>query len=140
MQDEVAIQQTLNRYSEAASRRDWAQVLSTFTADATWEIPSLNAIFQGHDVMQKVMGEFVGQMSYFVQLNSPAVIAIDGDTATARSMIRECGKFADRDEALEIVGRYEDELIRTAQGWKFTRRVFHALGKHTFALLPAERG
>jgi hypothetical protein len=48
----------------------------------------------------------------------------------------ECGKFADRDEALEVFGRYSDELIRTAEGWRFTRRVFHAIGQHRFALLP----
>jgi hypothetical protein len=136
MHDEFAIQQTLNTYSEGASRGDWPQVLSTFTADASWEIPGLKARYQNHAVIQQVMSAFVGQMAYFVQVASPAVIAITGDKATARSIIRECGKFADRDEALEVLGRYEDELIRTPQGWKFTRRVFHALGKHTFALLP----
>lgn len=82
------------------------------------------------------MASFVGQMAYFVQINSPAIITVDGDKATARSGIRECGKFSDRDEALEVLGRYEDELVRTATGWKFTRRAFYAAGKHLFALLP----
>ena len=137
MHDEIAIQQTLNTYSEAASRRDWATLLSTFTADAVWEIPAFNARYQDHAVIQKAMSAFVDQMAYFVQINAPAVIRVAGDTATARSIIRECGKFADRDEALEILGRYEDELRRMPDGWKFTRRVFHALGKHTFKLQPA---
>ena len=33
MTDEVAIQQTLNRYTEAASRADWKVVVSTFMPD-----------------------------------------------------------------------------------------------------------
>ncbi len=136
MLDEVAIQQTLNRYSEGASRADWQQVMSTFTPDATWEIPALNARYQDHAVIQKVMSAFVGQMAYFVQINAPAIISVSGDKATARSIIRECGKFADRDEALEILGRYSDDLIRTAAGWKFTRRVFEPMGQHRFTLLP----
>jgi ketosteroid isomerase-like protein len=136
MLDEIAIQQTLNTYSEGASRADWNQVLSTFTPECLWEIPSFKARFQGHAVIQKAMAGFVQQMAYFVQTNSPAIITVEGDKATARSIIRECGKFSDRNEALEILGRYEDELVRTAEGWKFTRRAFHAVGKYTFALLP----
>ncbi len=136
MSDEIAIQQTLNRYSEAASRADWHQVLSTFTVDATWEIADSGARYQDHSVIQRVMAAFVGQMAYFVQINSPAIITVEGDEAVASSLIRECGKFADRDEALEVFGRYADELVRTAQGWKFTRRVFHALGHHRFTVLP----
>ena len=138
MLDEIAIQQTLNRYTEGACRRDWEQVMSTFTPDGTWEIPGLGARYDDHAVIRNVMASFVGQMAYFVQINSPAVISVTGDKATAHSIIRECGKFADRDEALEILGRYKDELIRTADGWKFTRRVFYAFGQHRFPLLPAQ--
>ena len=137
MLDEIAIQQTLNQYTEGASRADWDQVMATFTPDGIWEIPALKARYQDHAVIRKVMAAFVGQMAYFVQINAPAIIAVSGDKATARSVIRECGKFADRDEALEVLGRYEDELVRTSGGWKFTRRTFYAAGKHTFALLPS---
>lgn len=137
MLDEVAIQQTLNRYTEGACRADWDQVLATFAPGCTWEIPGLGARYQDPAEIRQVMAAFVGRMAYFVQLNTPAVIAVDGDRATAVSIIRECGKFADRDVALEILGRYDDDLIRTPTGWKFTRRVFRAFGQHTFALQPA---
>jgi ketosteroid isomerase-like protein len=136
MLDEIAIQQTLNRYSEGASRGDWQQLMSTFTPDGIWEIPAMNARYQDHAMIQQVMSAFVGQMAYFVQINAPAIIIVQGDQATARSIIRECGKFSDRDEALEVFGRYEDELVRTADGWKFSRRVFHPMGRHAFALKP----
>lgn len=134
MIDEIAIQQTMNRYSEGASRADWEQVMSTFTPDGVWEIPAFKARYQDHAVIQKVMADFLEPMAWFVQINSPAVITVDGDKATARSVIRECGRFRDRDEALEVFGRYEDELVRTSEGWKFSRRSFHAAGKHTYAL------
>jgi ketosteroid isomerase-like protein len=138
MIDEIAVQQTINRYSDGASRRDWERVLSTFTSDATWEIPTFGVVFREHGVIRDAMAGFVAQMAYWVQVNAPALITVNGDRANARSTIRECGKFADRDEALEVLGYYEDELKRTEQGWKFTRRVFHALGQHRFALLKTE--
>jgi ketosteroid isomerase-like protein len=139
MIDEVAIQQTINTYTVAASRADWPQLLSTFTADGIWEVPARGMRLQGQAAIQPAMAGFVAQMAYFVQVNAPAVIKVDGETATARSVIRECGKFADRDEALEVLGIYEDELVRTAQGWKFARRVFRSAGLHTFPLSPKAR-
>jgi hypothetical protein len=62
---------------------------------------------------------------------------VEGDTATARSVIRECGKFSGRDEALEVLGLYADVLVRTADGWKFAERVFEIRGMHSFPLSPA---
>jgi ketosteroid isomerase-like protein len=134
--DEFAIQQTINAYTEGASRADWPQVMSTFLPDAVWAVPSRNRELQGHDVIQPAMAGFIEQMAYFVQLNTPALIQVDGDRARARSVIREHGRFKDRDEALEVLGIYEDELVRTAQGWKFARRTFHSLGSHTWPLNP----
>jgi hypothetical protein len=137
MIDEIAIQQTINTYTDGASRRDWDQLLSTFAPGGVWEIPGLKARYDNPTAMLQVMTAFVERMAYFVQINSPAVISVQGDKATARCMIRECGKFADRDEALEILGRYDDELIRTDKGWKFARRAFYAFGQQRFPLLPS---
>lgn len=134
MSDIEAIQQVLNRYSEGSGRADWDQVLGTFTADGIWEVPGVGT-FKGRAEMQPVMAGFVGQMDYFLQLNTPAVIEVDGDQATAACVIRECGKFKGRDEALEVLGFYRDELVRTADGWKFARRTWKAAGLHRFPLL-----
>lgn len=140
MIDEVAIQQVLNRYTEGCTRRDWDQVAETFAEDGIWDVPAQGISLQGWAAMQPAMAGFVEQMDYFIQLNSPAVIEVSGDSATARSVIRECGKFTGRDEALEVMGTYSDELVRTATGWKFARRTFRALGVHRFALAGAGLG
>jgi hypothetical protein len=131
-----AIQQTLNRYSDGCTRRDWDQVEGTFMSEGIWEVPSLGTFHRGWAAIQPAMAGFVGQLEYFVQINSPAIITVTGDTARARSTIREGGKFAGRDEALEVMGTYEDELLHTAEGWKFVRRTFRGLGVHKFALCP----
>jgi ketosteroid isomerase-like protein len=135
MFDEVAIQQTINRYTEGASRADWAQVMSTFLPDGIWEVPGLGMHLQGHGPIQAAMAAFVAQMAYWVQIASPAVIELEGDLARARSAIRECGRYIGREVALEVLGFYSDVLVRTPQGWKFERRTFQGLGQHTFSLL-----
>jgi len=135
MNDHEAIQQLLNLYTEGSCRADRDQVLGTFTGDGVWDVPGIGR-FTGRAEIEPVMAAFVAQMDYFIQLNTPAIITVAGDGATARSVIRECGKFKGRDEALEVLGFYSDDLVRTARGWKFSRRNFKSAGMHRFALLP----
>jgi ketosteroid isomerase-like protein len=137
MNDEYAIQQTINRYSVGASRGDWDQVVATFTPDGVWEVPVHSVKFEGREAIRGGLKHFAGPMDYIVQSNSPGVIEVRGDTATADSVIRECGKFTGQDAALEILGHYRDTLVRTAEGWRFTKRVFELQGMHTFPLAPA---
>ena len=137
MSQEFSIQQTINRYSEGASRGDWDQVLSTYVPDGVWEIPYFGAKFEGHDAIRDALKHFTGPMDYIVQINAPALIEVREHTATARSVIRECGKFTGQNEALEVLGFYADTLLRTPDGWKFNRRVFEVRGMHRFPLTPA---
>jgi ketosteroid isomerase-like protein len=138
MTDEFLIQETLNTYSQAASRGDWDRVMTTFTPTAVWEIPHLKARFEGHEALRGALTHLASVMEYVLQLNTPALIKVDGDTATASSGIRECGKFTGRDVAFEFLGIYVDDLVRTADGWKFTRRVFDHIGTNNYPLLPAQ--
>lgn len=137
MNEEFLVQGTLNRYSEAASRADWDEVLSTYLPDGVWEIPVFNTKFEGRNGIREGLMRFAGPMDYIVQLNSPALITVDGENAAARSVIRECGKYTGRDEALEVLGFYADTLVRMPEGWKFARRIFELRGMHNFPLLPA---
>jgi uncharacterized protein (TIGR02246 family) len=134
MSDHEAIQQVINRYTDGCNCQDWPQVMATFADDGIWEVQG-NEI-QGHAAIQPAMAAFLTQMDYFTQTSSASVIEIAGDRATARTTIRECGKFKGRDEALEVLGYYADELIKVSAGWVFARRKFTSFGLHRFPLLP----
>lgn len=134
MNDTEAILDVIYRYTDGCNRQDWPQVMATFTEDGVWEAAG-NAV-QGHAAIQSAMSGFLSMMDYLTQSASAPVIEVSGDRATARITIRECGKFAGRDEALEVLGYYADDLVRTAEGWKFARRTFNSFGLHRFALLP----
>lgn len=136
MYDQLEIQQLHNRYTDGCSRADWNQVMATFTLDGIWEIHPHGAVYQGHAQLLQAMSGFVTRFDYFVQINSPAVIAVDENTATSRCVIRECGKLVGLDRVVDVVGFYSDKLIRTADGWKFTRRSFTSAGVHFLALQP----
>jgi ketosteroid isomerase-like protein len=136
MTDEYAIQHNISLYTEGASRGDWDQAVATFLPDGIWEIPAMSLKFEGHDAIRSAFINLTGAMDYIVQLNTPAIIKVSGDTATARCVIREVGKYKGRDEALEVLGFYADKLVRKPDGWKFAHRICEVRATHNFPLSP----
>ena len=134
-EDQAAIQRVINTYSQYASKGDWDRVLPMFLTEAVWEIPHLGMKLEGRDTIAATLTMFKGTMDYVLQLNSPALIEVDGDSARATSGIRESGKSAGKDEAFDYFGIYADTFTRTADGWKFRTRVFEGIGSQTYALL-----
>jgi hypothetical protein len=132
MNDEFAVQQTLNTYSVNASLGKLEEMVATFAPDGVWEIPGIGARFEGREAILAGAQAIMGAIEYMVQLNSPAVIKVDGDTATAECVIRECGKYAGRQTSLEVLGLYSDRLVRTPEGWRFAQRTFTVRGMHDF--------
>ena len=54
------------------------------------------------------------------------VIDVDGDTATAKSTWGFVTRSETDTPVLLMLGTYYDELRRTADGWKFSRRVAYS--------------
>ena len=75
---------------------------------------------------------------FLVQMNAPAIITVDGDSASARSLIRECAKFRGQPGIIDVVGQFNDELRRTPDGWRFAHRTFSIFGTHLSAETRAE--
>ena len=138
MIDKLEIQETISLYHEGGSTSDWDQVMATFLPDGIWEVPALRILSQGHAAIRETMSALMAPIEYLVQINAPAIIAVDGDSATARSLIRECAKFRGQAGVIDVVGQFNDELRRTPGGWRFAHRTFTILGTHMSAETPAE--
>jgi hypothetical protein len=135
MDDERAIQHLLTTYSQTASVADWDGAVGTYLPDGLWEIPHLSLAFEGQAAIRHALESFFEQMDYVIQMNAPALIEVNGHTATARAAIRECGKSAGKAEGFEYLGFYQDDLVKTANGWRFKTRVFEGLGTNVFGLI-----
>ncbi|MET0902934.1 MAG: nuclear transport factor 2 family protein [Acidimicrobiales bacterium] len=128
MLDKLEIQETISLYHEGGSKTDWDQVMATFLPDGIWEVPALRIRSQGHAAIREAMTALMEPIEYLVQINAPAIISVDGDSASARSLIRECAKLRGRAGLIDVVGQFNDELQRTPDGWRFARRTFTILG------------
>lgn len=136
MTDEEAIQQVLNAYSFNASTGNLEAMVDTYAPDGVWEVPGIGLALTGKDAILAASQGITTTLEYMVQMNSPATIAVNGDRATAQSIIRECGKYAGKQLNLEVLGLYEDELVRLPEGWRFARRTFTTRGMHDYTTAP----
>jgi hypothetical protein len=118
--DLLAIRMLADRYSEAANRMDARGMAAVYAEDA--ELVSFEHSFKGRATIEKVFGETISLMDLMNQVCSGAVIEIMGDRATARWTVTEFAKRKALDKLELFLGDYEDELVRTPEGWLFSRR------------------
>jgi ketosteroid isomerase-like protein len=62
-------------------------------------------------------------VEFLVQNTHPGIIQLDGDTATGRAYMSEVIRLLDGTSELNYA-IYHDRYQRTADGWKFTERVY----------------
>lgn len=126
--DYIAIKRVLDLYMSALDRQDLKDMCLCFTDDADLHYHAdLDDASKGdHRVGgQSFAGEPFGRLAKLGSTNhtmSNSVIKIDGDHATADSRgftylyNKEAGQVSMR------AVRYLDELLRTGDGWRITRR------------------
>jgi hypothetical protein len=125
--DRIEIEDTLLAYSTALDvpGRRWDLWYRAFTEDAVLEYPTLGPKSPAELKEIFTLNDATRLTTQHLILN--VVIELDGDTATARS---ECDYAAvNRGEtaATNTLRRsglwFDDTLVRTADGWRITKRV-----------------
>jgi SnoaL-like domain len=131
--DRLAIQDLINRYSDAVTRADWNQCESAFAADAKWESP-LGLRFESRAAFLEILRQTTSN-DLLIQTPHSSVVTLTGaDQAKATTTIHELTRgVAPADSSLgeagaqinvEQYGIYYDDVARIDGAWKFTRRVF----------------
>jgi ketosteroid isomerase-like protein len=123
----AAIREVLGAYSGAASRLDVESFCRLFIEDA--EIYGVVEMFnrpgplKGHEQIKGFFGTSFNNLDWLVQLNNITDVVIDpgGGTATASVGLVEMAKRKSAPQIM-LVGRYDDRLKSTAEGWRFTQR------------------
>jgi len=129
LEDRLAISDLFVRYTTALDRGDVATVVDCFTGDAALESPVIGVI-AGHEAIRGFAGRFAalragGTQFRHMVTNIAAEIEAGGDRARASAyllvLITQDGKSRPLPP-----GRYECEVIKEGDSWRFRRRVvFH---------------
>jgi len=126
--DELEIRSLVNRYADAASRRDSSGVASTFTDDGEWHAPELGR-HKGRDAMLAFFTSMLDGWNVFLQGLMSGVVVLDAsnpDRATGRWFVQEVGQRCEGTN-LTIAGVYHDEYRRESGVWLIARRRYDPL-------------
>ena len=122
--DRQEVGEVLCRYAHALDAEDWASMREdVFVADAVVNFPELEPLVGIDAIVGLISGMVVG-LDATQHLVGTTVVAVDGDSATARGYVRaqHFAAGAPGGDEFTVVGTYEDELRRTPGGWRIARR------------------
>ncbi len=127
--DRLELQHLLISYSEAIDRREFDELDDIFTADAYIDYRDTGGIDGRYPQIKAWLAETLP--AYFERnahmLGLPA-IKLAGDQATARTfcfnpMMLKGDKPGQKPAVMQVGVWYDDEFVRTAAGWRLSRRV-----------------
>lgn len=120
------VREHLEGYSGAAARLDIDEYLTFFTDDAVMhgilEMFGQTGPLVGKEALRGFFGQAFAGLEWLVQLNSITNINIgdDGESATTSLGVQE--RAGGENGSIIMLGRYDDKLVLTDDGWKFTER------------------
>ena len=123
--DREAIRTLLAEYCFLLDDHHLQAFAQLFTQDGVWS--SRNGEAQGPDAIEALLQRLVpapGPGTTRRHFTTNSVIDLRGDRADVRSYFQVIRDSA-QGPAIAVAGRYEDDVIRTASGWRFARRVLH---------------
>jgi hypothetical protein len=124
--DKAQITEVLVRYATGIDSKNWALFRSCWTDEVDLDYGDLGT-FTDPDDFTELFARVHDPMGNTYHRLSNFVIAVDesGDNATARTYVHAVLMVAPGDNApwVDVIGHYDDELVRCADGWRIRRRV-----------------
>jgi hypothetical protein len=121
--DRLEIQQLLVDYSTAIDQRRFDDLDQVFTPDAYIDYTAMGGIDGRFPEVKKWLSEVLPNFPAYYHLVGNFDIKVSGDTATSRIICFNPMKLGDDGQILFCGLWYDDEFIRTGDGWRMTRRV-----------------
>jgi ketosteroid isomerase-like protein len=132
MTDSDEVRRTLHTYCRLLDERDLDTLLrEVYTADAV-DDRRRGEPLRGPDQIKGYFARSFERIAATVHMISNADVTIDGDRASAYSRVTAYhwlfGGDPVRPADFVLLGSYDDELVRTPDGWRIARRTVGALG------------
>jgi 3-phenylpropionate/cinnamic acid dioxygenase small subunit len=123
LQDRQDISDLLIRYATGIDRRDWDLFRTVFTPDCQLDYGQIGS-WDGVEAVTAFMDVAHAGAGHLLHRITNQVIDLDGDRATARSYVDVWVMAADNASGVNASGFYDDEIVRTGDGWRIARRKF----------------
>lgn len=124
--DKAQIAEVLVRCATGIDTKDWPLFRACWTDEVDVDYGDLGT-YTDADAYAALVEQIHGGMGPTYHRLSNIAVDVDGDRASARSYVHAVlqGAPGDDNSWIEALGHYDDELVRTADGWRLTKRTTH---------------
>jgi len=120
-EDRQDISDLLVRYATGIDRRDWPLFRTVFTDDCELDYGEVGA-WKGVDAVVEFMEQTHALLGHTMHRMSNIAITVDGNRGVARTYLDGLMMAPDNKSGVNAIGFYDDEVVRTADGWRIARR------------------
>ena len=122
--DRLEIQDLLVAYSTAIDKRRFDDLDRVFTADAYIDYRAMGGVDGRYPEVKAWLAQVLPNFPAYAHMLGNVDVSIDGDTATSRTLCFNPMVLGGDDGQVLFCGLwYDDEFVRTAEGWRMTKRV-----------------
>ena len=122
-EDSQDISDVLIRYATGIDRRDWPLFRTVFTDDCELDYGDIGT-WHGVDAVTEFMEQSHAMAGDTMHRMSNQVIDVSGDRAKAHTYVDGLILAPDNKSGVNAVGFYDDDIVRTVDGWRIARRSF----------------
>ena len=124
MSDRLEIQQLLVDYSSAIDGGRFDDLDRIFTSDAYIDYRATGGVDGQFSDVKAWLSQVLPNFPSYAHLMGNFDVRVDGDTASSRTLCFNPMVLGGDSGQVYFVGIwYDDELVRTEDGWRLTRRV-----------------
>ena len=125
--DKQHIQELQNRYSCSIDSGQYDNLDAMFTPDATYHF--VTGSTDNVESLKSTICDTLSPLTTSQHINGNQWAGIDGDLAKAGCYfaVHMYKEGLANGEHFEMGGRYDDELVRTSEGWRFSKRAITIL-------------
>jgi hypothetical protein len=123
--DRLVIQDLIARYAVIIDNRDFDALDALFTPDAQIDFSTFNGPVGDLTVIKAFLGSSLPFFTRSQHMMGLPLIELNGDTAHARTSCNNpmVSEKPDGRTSVWLIGLwYDDDLVRTADGWRFKAR------------------
>ena len=123
--DRIEIDDLLTRYATAIDTKDYELLDSCFVPDADIDYVSSGGIAGKYPEVRAWLEKALAIFPVTLHSLSNSEITLDGDRAQGKTLVTNpmCMRDAEGQQTIfTVYAYYEDELVRTDQGWRIARR------------------
>lgn len=124
--DRLEIQQLLVDYSTAIDARRFDDLDRVFTADAYIDYRAMGGVDGRYPEVKAWLAQVLPNFPAYAHMLGNFDVKVDGDSATSRTLCFNPMVLPSSDTQAQVLFCglwYDDEFVRTDDGWRMTRRV-----------------